>query len=173
MAGQLLQVATNTVTSAVSSVILTGIDDDSVYMLSINHVVASADGKQLTIRVTASGTAKDTSDYDQALKSMYTAGSFINQGVVNMNAWLESTFSSGNGTGEGDSGIVYLYNFNNSSEFSYASFEMVKLQLTPYLAGEQGGGVYKVAEAHDGIQIRYEDGTNIANGVFRLYGIAN
>ena len=65
----LVQVATNTVTSAVSSVILTGIDDDSVYMLSINDVVASADGKQLTIRVTASGTAKTTSDYYLLLKN--------------------------------------------------------------------------------------------------------
>ena len=71
MAGQLVQVATNTISSAVSSVTLTGIDDDSVYMLSINHVVASVDGKQLTFRVTASGTAKTTTDYDQTLKSMY------------------------------------------------------------------------------------------------------
>ena len=102
---------------------------------------------------------------------MYTAGAFIEQGVVNMSAWLESTFSSGNGTGEGDSGIVYLYNFNNSSEFSFATFEMVKVQLTPYLAGEQGGGVYTVTEAHDGIEIRYSDGTNIANGTFTLYKV--
>ena len=167
----LIQVATNTVTSAVSSVILTGIDDDSVYMLSINNVVAAADGKQLTIRVTASGTAKTTTDYEQALVSMYTAGSFIDQGVVNMSAWLESTFSSGNGTGEGDSGIVYLYHFNNSSQFSFATFEMVKVQLTPYLAGEQGAGVYKVTEAHDGIEIRYGDGTNISNGTFTLYKV--
>ena len=169
MAGQLVQVATNTVTSAVSSVILTGIDDDSVYMLSINHVVASVDGKQLTIRVTASGTGKTTTDYEQGLKSMYTAGSFINQGNTSLSAWLDSTFSSGNGTGEGDSGIVYLYHFNNASQFSFATFEMVKVQLTPYLAGEQGAGVYKVTEAHDGIEIRYSDGTTISNGTFTLY----
>jgi hypothetical protein len=171
MAGQLQQVATNTVTSAVSSVTLTGIDDESVYMLSINHVVAAADGKQLTIRVTASGTAKDTSDYTQAFVSMYTAGSFINQGNTGRTAWLDNTFSSGNGTGEGDSGIVYLYNFNKSDQFSFATFEMVKVQLTPYLAGEQGAGNYQVAEAHDGVVIRYSDGTNIANGTFTLYRI--
>jgi len=167
----LVQVSTNTVTSAVSSVILTGIDDDSVYMLSINHVVAAADGKQLTIRVTASGTGKTTTDYEQALKALYTAGSFINQGNTGRSAWLDNTFSSGNGSGEGDSGILYLYHFNNSSTFSFCTFEMVKVQLTPYLAGEQGAGVYKVTEAHDGIEIRYSDGTNIANGTFTLYKV--
>ena len=39
----LLQVATNTVTSAVASVTLTGIDSDDVYMVSLNNVFASAD----------------------------------------------------------------------------------------------------------------------------------
>ena len=167
----LVQVATNTVTSAVSSVILTGIDDDSVYMLAVNNVVAAADGKQLTIRVTASGTGKLTTDYDQALVSMYTVSTFINQSNTNLNAWLDSTFSSGNGTGEGDSGIMYLYNFNSASQFSFATFEMVKVQLTPYLAGEQGAGVYKVEEQHNGVEIRYSDGTNIANGTFTLYKV--
>jgi|TARA_R100000084_G_C4631857_1_gene138793 hypothetical protein len=171
VAGKLVQIATNTVTSAVGSVTLTGINTDDVYMLSINNVVAAVDGKQLTIRVTAGGTAKTTSDYDQALKALYTQGSFINQGNVNLTGWLDSTFSSGNGTGESDSGIVYLYNFANSSEYSHCSFEMVKVQLTPYLAGEQGGGVYTVAEAHDGVLIRYSDGTNISSGTFTLYKV--
>ena len=68
MAGSLIKIAESTVTSATANLTLTGIDSTyDVYMLSINNVVASADGKQLTIRVTASGTAKDTSDYDQAL----------------------------------------------------------------------------------------------------------
>ena len=36
--GKLVQVATETVTSAVASVTLTGIDSDDVYMLAINNV---------------------------------------------------------------------------------------------------------------------------------------
>ena len=44
MAGQLVQVATNTVTSAVASVTLTGIDSDDVYITEFNSddVVRSA-----------------------------------------------------------------------------------------------------------------------------------
>ena len=38
MAGQLVQVATNTVTSAVSSVDLIGTTTDDVYMLSLIHI---------------------------------------------------------------------------------------------------------------------------------------
>lgn len=36
MAGKLVQVATNTVTSAVASVTLTGIDSDDVYMVAVS-----------------------------------------------------------------------------------------------------------------------------------------
>ena len=171
MAGSLIKIAESTVTSATANVTLTGIDSTyDVYMLSINNVVASADGKQLTIRVTASGTAKDTSDYDHALKSMYTAGSFINQGVVNMNAWLESTFSSGNGTGEGDSGIVYLYNFNNSSEFSFVTREQVSLSHVAQTQGVMGGGVHTVASASDGVNYFMASG-NLTGGTFTLFKV--
>ena len=167
----LVQVATNTVTSQVASVVLTGIDDDSVYMVAVSNLVNAGDGRQLTFRATVSGTGQSTSNYDQAMKSLYTAGSFINQGNTDLSAWLDSTFSSGNGTGEADNGILYLYNFNNSSEFSFCTYEMVKVQLTPYLAGEQGGGVYTVAEAHDGVEFRFSDGSNFAKGTFTLYKV--
>jgi hypothetical protein len=39
--GKLVQVATNTVTSAVASVTLTGIDSDDVYMLAISGAKCS------------------------------------------------------------------------------------------------------------------------------------
>ena len=68
MAGQLLQVATNTVTSAVSSVSLTGIDSDDVYMVAFNQVIGSSGNNNLEMRVTESGTANSTSNYDWAAK---------------------------------------------------------------------------------------------------------
>tara|TARA_R100000231_G_C5319461_1_gene162977 strand:- start:335 stop:463 length:129 start_codon:yes stop_codon:yes gene_type:complete len=39
----LVQVSTNTVSSAVASVTLTGINSDDVYMLTINNFVPSTD----------------------------------------------------------------------------------------------------------------------------------
>ena len=164
-------ISKNTISSPVSSVILTGINSTNPYLLTFNDVVSASDSKQFTIRVTASGSAKTTSDYDQTLKTMSPVAGFGNQGNTNNSSWLSSTFSSGNGTGESDNGLVYLYHFNNSSEYSFCTYEVVKVQLTPYLVGEIGGGVYTVAEAHDGIEVRYDDGTNIASGTFALYEI--
>ena len=172
MAGSLIKIAETTVSSAVASVTLTGIDSTyDVYMCKMNNVVADSDGRQLLFRVTASGTAQTTSNYDQALKGFRTDTSFSNQGNTNQNAWLSGTFSSGNGTGEEDDGIFYLFNFNNASEYSFATFETVKVQGSPFLAGEQGGGVYTVTEAHDGVNFSFEGGYNISSGKFSLYGL--
>lgn len=166
----LVQIATNTVTSQVASVVLTGIDADTPYLYTFNNVVNAGDGRQLTFRVTASGTGKSTSDYDQAFNTMSTNGSG-NQANANISAWLDNEYSSGNGTGESDNGIFYCHNFNSSSEYSAVTFETVKLQLTPYLAGLSGGGVYTVAESHDGIEARFSDGSHFAKGTFTLYKV--
>ena len=47
MAGKLVQVATNTVTSAVASVTLTGIDSDNPYMVAMFNVAPAGDNKDL------------------------------------------------------------------------------------------------------------------------------
>ena len=77
MAGQLVQVATNTVTSAVSSVSLVGIDSDDVYMLAFNQVIGSSGNNNLEMRFTESGTANTTSNYDFAHKKLDATGSFV------------------------------------------------------------------------------------------------
>ena len=166
----LVQVATNTVTSQVSSVVLTGIDADTPYLYTFNNVVNAGDGRQLTFRATVSGTGQSTSNYDQAFRTFATVGGG-NQANVDISAWLDNEYSSGNGTGEGDFGLFYLYNFNASSEYSFITIETVKFQLTPYLAGLAGGGVYTVAESHDGIEARFSDGSNFAKGTFTLYKV--
>ena len=52
MAGQLIQVATNTVTSAVASVTLTGIDSDDVYMVACSNVKSVNDNVNPFLRFT-------------------------------------------------------------------------------------------------------------------------
>ena len=60
----LVQVSTNTVTSAVASVTLTGIDTDDVYMLAYNDWRTDTDAPQCRLRVTKSGSADVTANYD-------------------------------------------------------------------------------------------------------------
>ena len=55
-----------TVTSQVSNVTLTGIDDDSVYVVTFNDVFIGGAQDFLYMRVTKSGTADTTSNYDNA-----------------------------------------------------------------------------------------------------------
>ena len=60
----LVQVATTTVTSAVASVTLTGIDSDDVYMVALNNITLNTSGSGFYVRVTTSGTADSDSEYD-------------------------------------------------------------------------------------------------------------
>ena len=170
MAGQLVQVATNTVTSAVASVTLTGIDSDDVYMLAFNQVIGSSGNNNLEMRVTESGTANSTSNYDFAHKKLDATGSFSNQSTSN-NAEFQLNIQVGNDSAffEENEGIVYIYNANNSSEYTFITTETVFLNpFSGGLNGSQGGAVFTSASAVDGVNIFFSSG-NIASGTFTLY----
>jgi hypothetical protein len=95
MAGKLIQVSTNTVSSAVSTVTITGINTDDVYLCAWSNVFCSADD-DIGIRVTTSGTPDSDSEYDYASKDLKASGTFGNTtGRVNLDDW---DFSAGVGT---------------------------------------------------------------------------
>ena len=79
----LVQVATATVTSAVASVTLTGISDDSVYMLAITELGVNTDNRSFGIRPTVSGTGDSTGDKDISKKLFKASGSFENRALTN------------------------------------------------------------------------------------------
>jgi len=168
----LIQVATNTVTSAVASVTLTGIDDDSVYMVALNNVFASADD-DFKIRITKSGTPQTDSNYDRASKDLKTSGTFGNTAGQNEDL---IDFSAGIGTSGTNShnAIIYCYNFNNANEFSFITNENVTMRndATDELFGFQGGAVHTVASASDGLHFfNGISSANIASGTFTLYKV--
>ena len=86
----LLQVATTTVTSATASVSITGINDDSVYMVTGVGIGVETNIREINMRITKSGTAQSDSEYDFAYKRLIsnavnanlsaTNNSFINVG---------------------------------------------------------------------------------------------
>jgi hypothetical protein len=166
VAGKLLQVATETVTSSVSSVTLTGIDSDNVYMLAMNGVdpSGSTDGY---LRVTVSGTADTTANYDYAYKGLRADTTFSNLSTTNLTYWNYvanwSTDTVGNA-------IVYLYNFNNSSEYSFITNESVTTWSIGGLLAPTGGAVHTVAQSCDGIEFSYASAT-IDGGTFTLFKV--
>ena len=165
----LIQVATNTVSSPTAQVTLTGIDSDDVYMVAMNNVVPETNSRNLKSRVTKSGTADTTSNYDVAGKQFRTDTTFSNSSSTNSDNWLIH-FNQGNLTGEANNIIYYLYNFNSSSEYSFITFEETGFDSTPKLVGNQGGAVHTVASASDGVHF-YMSAGNIASGTFTLYKV--
>ena len=165
----LVQVATNTVTSAVASVTLTGIDSDDVYMVAINNYTPVSDAVDPVTRVTVSGTAQSTSNYDRAIKILKANTSFGDVTGTNRSSFDVLT-GAGTGTGEQNNAILYLYNFNSSSEYSFITVENTARNASGNHFGSQGGAVYTVTEAHDGISFSLSSG-NIASGTFTLYKV--
>ena len=168
MAGQLIQVNTATVTVATPSVTLTGIDSDDVYMVAYNNVLPSLDYQLLSNRVTVSGTADTTANYDWAYKLFSAAGAFSNISTTNDTDNVLAT--NGTGGNESTNGIMYLFNFNNASEYSFGTVENTIRESDTNLRGIQGGYVHTVAQACDAIQSFYASG-NIASGTFTLYKV--
>jgi hypothetical protein len=172
MAGSLIKIAEITVSSAVSSVSLVGIDSTfDVYKVTFSNIFASADD-DMQIRVTTSGTADSDSEYDIASKDFKTSGSFGNTSGTNQTQW---DFSAGIGTSGTNShnGVIYCFNFANPSEYSFITNENVTMRndATDELFGFQGGGVHTVAETNDGINFFLASSNNIAGGKFSLFGL--
>ncbi|BAQ84945.1 putative glycoprotein [uncultured Mediterranean phage uvMED] len=169
MAGKLVQVATETVTSAVASVTLTGIDSSDVYMVSINNLFTDS-GTALIGRFTESGTENSTSNYDMASKRLQTNTTFNNMALQNRTDFYSEYFlGSILNTTAPMNAIFYIYNANNSSEYTFISWEQSGVYSGGgILLGNQGGGVFTVQSQVDGFKWATNTG-NIAGGTFTLY----
>jgi hypothetical protein len=170
MAGSLIKIDEEIVTSAVASVTLTGIDSTyDVYVVRFNNVAPSTDNVSFSVRFTVSGTPDTSANYDYAQKNIRTSLSFDNISSTNSTTLFLSR-NLGTGTGEVANGIHYLFNFNNASEYSFLSNEESIRTSDAELLGKQGGGVLTVAQATDGVQYLVGSG-NIVSGTFTLYGL--
>ena len=170
MAGSLIKIDEQIFTSG-NAVTVTGIDSTyDVYMITGHNIQNTTDGEDLFARVTASGTPQTTANYDAAYKLLRNDTTFGN--VADSGFTYFRLFDGlGNATGEAGNFTMYLFNFNNSSEFSFITLESVYMHLTISNVGRQGGAVYKVAEAHNGVQFFLENSDNFTSATFTLYGL--
>jgi hypothetical protein len=172
MAGSLIKIDEEIVTSAVASVTLGGTDWDSsydVYMVKANAVIPSLDSRYIKARVTEGGTPNTTANYDSAYKELKSYEGFSNRPYTNQDHWRMLT--TGTGTGEQTNFTMYLFNFNSTSEYAFQTLEETLLTSSAGLAGWQGGGVCTITgTARDGINFFFDSG-NIASGTFTLYGL--
>ena len=174
--GSLIKIDEEIVTSAVASVTLTGIDSTyDVYMVRYNNVTAGTDRSTLEIRVTVSGTPDTSSNYDSASKFFRANTTFSNTSATNEDR-SSITVQTGTTTNEQVNGLLYCFNFNNASEYSFLTIEGTMLDYNSQNTGLQGGIVNTVAQSCDGLQFFFIDnGGSSANievgSQFVLYGL--
>ena len=168
MAGSLILVDSDTASNS-AIISLTGIDSTyNVYVCHLIGITPTADAN-FNMRVTTGGTADSDSEYDTASEILKESATFGNTSDTDEAQWrINSTV--GTDTGEQTNHNIYLFNFNNASEYSFYTNESVKLNASGSMEGYQGGGVHTVAEANDGVNFFFTSG-NIESGSFKLYGI--
>jgi hypothetical protein len=172
MSGSLIKIDEEIVTSAVASVTLGGSDWDNsydVYMVKFNNVTPDTDIVNLSLRFTVSGSADTSSNYDRAFKNLSSNSSFLNTSGTNTN-FLDLGLL-GTGTSEQSNGILYLFNFNNASEYSFCTIEQSFRNNDGNLRGYQGGAVLTVTQATDGVQFFFSSGNIDTGSKFTLYGL--
>tara|TARA_Y100001963_G_scaffold126361_1_gene178778 strand:+ start:156 stop:701 length:546 start_codon:yes stop_codon:yes gene_type:complete len=177
----LVQVDEFSITSAVSSVIIGGgsngsssynfaINTDDVYLLTYTDLYMTNDGNAVPYRFTVSGSADTSSNYDQAIEGMYSNQAFSRGGNQNIN--YLSNYGLGTTSSESQQGLLWLYDFNESSSYSFATHQMMTATETPEYVGAMKAIVLAVAQATDGVQF-YANHNNIASGNFALYKQVN
>jgi len=173
MSGSLVLIQETTVSSAVSSVTLTGIDSTyDVYKVVLDNVVPADDNKDLYLNyIKASDSSVDaTANYDIASAGLYASSTYQNNSAENLNN-QKVMFARGNATNEMSSCTIYLFSTFSSSDFSFNTVEATGLNFNSQLYGEQGGGVHTVAQSNSGVSFSWEDGGNFTAGTFKLYGL--
>ena len=183
MAGALVLVDEFTISSPVAAVTIGGGSSGSssynfaidstydVYQLVYNNVTTSTDGRNVAVRVTKSGTADATANYDYAYNVLTSAG-VSNANFQNEDEWTYMFVDNvGTGTSEIAQGISYLFNFSDASGYSFVTCEMVEVNLTPTTKANVGSGVHTVKTVSDGLYFFDDAGGNIASGEFKLYGL--
>ena len=168
MAGSLIKIDEEIVTSAVGTVTLTGIDSTyDVYMVTMNNVIQTT-GSVYVMRVQVGGTDQTGSHYVKVGKKLSASSAFSNVADNNI-AW----YYPDNNTVTNPYGAVhYIFNANNSGEYTFFTTEAINSNDAQ---GYQGGGVYKQASQVDGVSLLAYSSTPgdgvFSSGTFTLYGL--
>ena len=136
MAGSLIKIDEEIVTTAVASVTLTGIDSTyDVYMVKINNMIPSTDYLLGAFRFTESGTPNTTSNYDRGAKVLKGNAVFQNAGYANESQGFITDDRNGTAGNESTQLIMYIFNANNSSEYTFCTMESTSRNASGDLIG--------------------------------------
>ena len=171
MAGKLVQVATETVTSDVGYVNLIGTTTDDVYMVAISNLRGANDNAIPYLKILVGGSVDTSSSFRRANVEMKAYASFVYNGYnAGQNFMYFTSGGTGTATGETAEGIIYLYNFNDATQNNSGTIDTVTHTAQAQTESWTGGFVHNVAQSSNGIQIVMSAG-NITSGTFTLYRV--
>ena len=161
----LIQVNRAVLSSAASSLAITGIDSDDVYMVTIKDLQPDSTNQVYPyMRFLESGTANTSANYDMAYKTLKAAVGFADYTLENNTGAVILTEQIGTATQEKFNGIMYIYNANNSSEYTFYTLQSTALDHNSNHLGSQGGGTLTVTSAVNGIDVILQGLANIKAG---------
>ena len=163
--GSLELIEEQTVSSATSSINFTNIKGSQydVHFLTILGYETNGGGSELVlIRFSNdSGSSYESSNYQNAQQVCATSGSFS---VISGTSDSAIQLSYTNNT-EQSNNYVFLYNLNNSSKYSFATFHGLKQGADISF----GSGVYAVSETINALQVTTGVACDVAT--IKLYGV--
>jgi len=165
LGGSLELIEEQTVTSPTSSINFTNIKGSQydVHFLTILGYETNGGGSELVVIRFSNdgGSTYESSNYGNAQQVCATGGTFSEiRGTSDSAIQLSYTNNT-----EQSNNYVYLYNLNNSSKYSFATFQGLKQGADISF----GGGVYAVAETINALQVTTGVACDVAT--IKLYGV--
>jgi hypothetical protein len=172
MSGSLIKIDEEIVSSAVASVELGGSNWDSsydVYVVQFSNVRPTTDNVLNRVRILVSSSADTTSNYEFANLGLRSDSAYDDNSATNGTYWEFDR--SGNATGENTNATLYLFNFNNASEYNFITNEFSGSSPFNLIYGSTGSAVHTVSQAGNGIQFFFSSGNIDTGSKFVLYGL--
>ena len=146
--------------------------DYNVYKIVVENMKNASDAKSVFFKFVDSSSTIVTGNYKMAQVEMRSNAAYDDGYGVLSQANLTAT-AMGNDTGERMNAVMYIFAFNKSDKFSYATYETSYTNSSGNLMGLHGGMVSTDGgeEVHKGVQF-YANSGNIESGTFTLYGIS-
>ena len=165
---KLRQVDKDTASSS-ASLVVEGIDNDSVYMVVVRNLHVSNDNTNIWVRVNNSGTAQTNTYYQEAGEFLDSTTAHGDKHNLNATKFV-AHIAIGNVSPESANAIYMLYNFNDASSNSTITMRTVDSTTDNRVKGYIASGYRNINEANDGITILPASG-NFASGEVTLYEV--
>jgi len=144
-----------------------------VYELHMVNVVPTTTGSVIGLRVSTDGGStwkSGAADYEyvsiQAVNANATGATQINMGA------LSGNIDMGNAPNRNGAFVATIFCPSNTSTRTQVIIERSTISSATGVADETFTGSYKAVTAVNGLQVMVVNGTTIASGEFKLYGVA-